>query len=197
MNRIWSLANKPYPEYNEYGEITSTIVTVVSTNSGYSVYTESLNGDHINKSSEELIKMAKDQFFKREYSDYAMQDAVIKVDELEQAIKKSENLQKEFQDLISSTQEQAAKNAADLQEAENRRNTVFSQIVDNINGYEERLENLSTLVNGFMDEIYSTIYSEEGQGDENVEGSTAESHNESSGEVANESEDISDEDSSL
>ena len=157
MARQWVVSGRAYPEYDEFGAIVSTTVSLASQNDGYATFTETLSGDHTRKTNDELITLAKNQYFKKEYADYAMQDAVIKVDELERSIKKSEVLQASLQTLINETKLQSSKNAEDLIAAENSRNAVFENIVTTINGYEQRLTNLIATTNSFMEEVFTII----------------------------------------
>lgn len=197
MARQWSVAGRAYPEYDEFGEIVSTTITLASQNDGYATFTETIAGDYTRKSNDELIKLARDQYFKKEYADYAMQDAVIKVDELERSIKKSEILQTSLQELITNTQEQAVKNAEDLQAAENRRNAVFGQIVGTINEYEQRFATLAVTMNGLMDEVFAMLSPEEALNDTEAEGSTPESHADTAGENSGGDENAANDDPSL
>ena len=182
MGRQWVVSGRAYPEYDEFGAIVSTTVTLASQNDGYATFTETLSGDHTRKTNDELITLAKNQYFKKEYADYAMQDAVIKVDELELAIKRSEVLQASLQTLITETQAHAVKNAEDLAAAESSRNAVFENIVATINGYEQRLTTLVNTTNGFMEEVFSMLVPEEELDDGTTEGSTPESTTDTSGE---------------
>ena len=174
MARQWAVSGRAYPEYDEFGAIVSTTVTLVSQNDGYATFTETLSGDHTRKTNDALITLAKNQYFKKEYADYAMQDAVIKVDELERSIKRSEVLQASLQTLITETKLQASKNAEDLIAAENSRNAVFENIVATINGYEQRLTTLVNTTNSLMEEVFSILVPEEELDDITTEGSTPE-----------------------
>ena len=174
MARQWAVSGRAYPEYDEFGAIVSTTVTLASQNDGYATFTETLSGDHTRKTNDELITLAKNKYFKKEYADYAMQDAVIKVDELERSIKRSEVLQASLQTLITETKLQASKNAEDLIAAENSRNAVFENIVTTINSYEQRLTNLIATTNSFMEEVFTMLTPEEELDDVTTEGSTPE-----------------------
>ena len=182
MARQWVVSGRAYPEYDEFGAIVSTTVSLASQNDGYATFTETLSGDHTRKTNDELITLAKNQYFKKEYSDYAMQDAVIKVDELELSIKKSEVLQASLQTLITETKLQATKNAEDLIDSENSRNAVLENIVHTINGYEQRLTNLIATINSFMEEVFTMLTPEEVPDDVTTEGSTQESNTDTTGE---------------
>ena len=181
MARQWAVSGRAYPEYDEFGAIISTTVTLASQNDGYATFTETLSGDHTRKTNDELITLAKNQYFKKEYADYAMQDAVIKVDALELSIKRSEVLQASLQKLITETKEQSTRNAEDLIAAENSRNTVFENIVTTINGYEQRLTNLVATTNSFMEEAFAMLIPEEVPDDGTTEGSTPDTTGETTG----------------
>ena len=181
MARQWAVSGRAYPEYDEFGAIVSTTVTLASQNDGYATFTETLSGDHTRKTNDELITLAKNQYFKKEYADYAMQDAVIKVDELDLAIKRSAVLQASLQNLITETKEQAARNTKDLEAAESSRNTVFKSIVTTINGYEQRLTNLVATTNSFMEEVFAMLIPEEVPDDGTTEGSTPDTTGETTG----------------
>ena len=183
MARQWVVSGRAYPEYDEFGAIVSTTVTLASQNDGYATFTETLSGDHTRKTNDELITLAKNQYFKKEYADYAMQDAVIKVDELELSINRSEVLQASLQTLIKETQAQAARNAEDLIDSENSRNAVFENVVHTINGYEQRLTNLIAATNSFMEEVFAMLTPEEVPDDVTTEGSTKESNTDTTGET--------------
>ena len=181
MARQWVVSGRAYPEYDEFGAIVSTTVTLASQNDGYATFTETLSGDHTRKTNDELITLAKNQYFKKEYADYAMQDAVIKVDELERSIKKSEVLQASLQTLITEAKAQSARNAEDLAAAENSRNTVFENIVTTVNRYEQRLTNLVATTNSFMEEVFAMLTPEEVPDDSTTEGSTPDTTGETTG----------------
>ena len=48
----------------------------------YGTFTERVIGDQTSKTNDELIKLARDAYFKSEYADKAMPEAVQKVDEM-------------------------------------------------------------------------------------------------------------------
>ena len=197
MARQWGVSGRAYPEYDEFGAIVSTTVTLASQNDGYATFTETLSGDNTRKTNDELITLAKNQYFKKEYADYAMQDAVIKVDELELSIKRSEVLQASLQTLITETKAHAVKNAEDLAAAESSRNAVFEKIVATINCYEQRLTTLVNTTNGFMDEVFSMLIPEEELDDSTTEGSTPESTTDTSGEIIGGDENPTNDDSTV
>lgn len=78
--RAWYVVGK-YPIYTD-GEITHTEITLATMSGSYGTFTERVIGDQTNKTNDELIKLARDAYFKSEYADKAMPEAVQKVDEL-------------------------------------------------------------------------------------------------------------------
>lgn len=78
--RAWYVVGK-YPIYTD-GEITHTEITLATMSGSYGTFTERVIGDQTSKINDELIKLARDAYFKSEYADKAMPEAVQKVDEL-------------------------------------------------------------------------------------------------------------------
>ena len=78
--RAWYVVGK-YPIYTD-GEITHTEITLATMSGSYGTFTERVIGDQTSKTNDELIKLARDAYFKSEYADKAMPEAVQKVDEL-------------------------------------------------------------------------------------------------------------------
>lgn len=78
--RAWYVVGK-YPIYTD-GEITHTEITLATMSGNYGTFTERVIGDQTSKTNDELIKLARDAYFKSEYADKAMPEAVQKVDEL-------------------------------------------------------------------------------------------------------------------
>ena len=78
--RAWYVVGK-YPIYTD-GEITHTEITLATMSGSYGTFTERVIGDQTGKTNDELIKLARDAYFKSEYADKAMPEAVQKVDEL-------------------------------------------------------------------------------------------------------------------
>lgn len=78
--RAWYVVGK-YPIYTD-GEITHTEITLATMSGSYGTFTERVLGDQSSKTNDELIKLARDAYFKTEYADKAMPEAVQKVDEL-------------------------------------------------------------------------------------------------------------------
>ena len=78
--RAWNVVGK-YPIYND-GKITHTEITLATLSGSYGTFTERVIGDQTSKTNEELIELARDAYFKSEYADKAMPEAVQKVDEM-------------------------------------------------------------------------------------------------------------------
>ena len=78
--RAWNVVGK-YPIYTN-GKITHTEITLATVSGSYGTFTERIAGDHTGKTNDELIELARDAYFKTEYADKAMPEAVQKVDEM-------------------------------------------------------------------------------------------------------------------
>ncbi len=78
--RAWNVVGK-YPIYAD-GKITHTEITLATLSGSYGTFTERVAGDQTGKTNDELIELARDAYFKTEYADKAMPEAVQKVDEM-------------------------------------------------------------------------------------------------------------------
>ena len=78
--RAWYVVGK-YPIYTD-GKITHTEITLATLSGSYGTFTERVIGDQTSKTNDELIELARDAYFKSEYADKAMPEAVQKVDEM-------------------------------------------------------------------------------------------------------------------
>ena len=78
--RAWNVVGK-YPIYTD-GKITHTEITLATLSGSYGTFTERIAGDQTSKTNNELIELARDAYFKSEYADKAMPEAVQKVDEM-------------------------------------------------------------------------------------------------------------------
>ena len=78
--RAWYVVGK-YPIYTN-GKITHTEITLATISGSYGTFTERVIGDQTGKTNDELIELARDAYFKSEYADKAMPEAVQKVDEM-------------------------------------------------------------------------------------------------------------------
>ena len=66
--------------YDSNGAILTTIVSIFSTNGGTVIET-TLKGDHLNKSEDELVQLALEQFYEDTYPNKAENEKFTKVDE--------------------------------------------------------------------------------------------------------------------
>ena len=78
--RAWYVVGK-YPIYTD-GKVTHTEITLATMSGSYGTFTERVIGDQTGKTDNELIELARDAYFKAEYADKAMPEAVQKVDEM-------------------------------------------------------------------------------------------------------------------
>ena len=78
--RAWYVVGK-YPIYTD-GKVTHTEITLATISGSYCTFTERVIGDQTSKTNNELIELARDAYFKSEYADKAMPEAVQKVDEM-------------------------------------------------------------------------------------------------------------------
>lgn len=107
--RTWRVVGK-YPILDGNGEVANTAIQLVATAGGEGGFTEVVIGDHTGKPDEELIKLARDAYFKSEYSDRAMAESVVKIDELEQATKEFKDMVAEMRTAIDESKEQTEQN---------------------------------------------------------------------------------------
>lgn len=84
--RAWNVVGK-YPIYAD-GKITHTEITLATLSGSYGTFTERVIGDQTGKTNDELIELARDAYFKTEYADKAMPEAVQKVDEMSNKLNK-------------------------------------------------------------------------------------------------------------
>ena len=97
--RAWYVVGK-YPIYTD-GEITHTEITLATMSGNYGTFTERIAGDQTGKTNDELIELARDAYFKAEYADKAMPEAVQKVDEMSDKFNKKSV---EYQETIDQMQ---------------------------------------------------------------------------------------------
>ena len=97
--RAWYVAGK-YPIYTD-GKITHTEITLATLSGSYGTFTERIAGDQTGKTNDELIELARDAYFKSEYADKAMPEAVQKVDEMSDKFNKKSV---EYQETIDQMQ---------------------------------------------------------------------------------------------
>ena len=102
--RAWYVVGK-YPIYTD-GKITHTEITLATMSGNYGTFTERVIGDQTSKTNDELIELARDAYFKSEYADKAMPEAVQKVDEMSN---KFNEKSVEYQETITQMQAALAK----------------------------------------------------------------------------------------
>ena len=102
--RTWYVVGK-YPIYTD-GKITHTEITLATMSGNYGTFTERVIGDQTSKTNDELIELARDAYFKSEYADKAMPEAVQKVDEMSN---KFNEKSVEYQEAITQMQAAIAK----------------------------------------------------------------------------------------
>ena len=102
--RAWYVVGK-YPIYTD-GKITHTEITLATMSGSYGTFTERVIGDQTSKTNDELIELARDAYFKSEYADKAMPEAVQKVDEMSN---KFNEKSVEYQETINQMQAALAK----------------------------------------------------------------------------------------
>lgn len=122
--RAWNVVGK-YPIYTD-GKITHTEITLATLSGSYGTFTERVAGDQTGKTNDELIELARDAYFKTEYADKAMPEAVQKVDamsatveeankklaEVESAITSLNNMVEIVTKAVEEAKEETAKNVA-------------------------------------------------------------------------------------
>lgn len=97
--RTWQVIGK-YPIYSD-GVITHTEITLATLSGSYGTFTERVIGDQTSKSNDELIELARDSYFKAEYADRAMPEAVQKVDEMSVSVDEANKKLVEVETAIS------------------------------------------------------------------------------------------------
>ena len=102
--RAWNVVGK-YPIYTD-GKVTHTEITLATMSGSYGTFTERVIGDQTGKTNDELIELARDAYFKSEYADKAMPEAVQKVDEM---ANKFNEKSVEYQETITQMQAALAK----------------------------------------------------------------------------------------
>ncbi|WP_300125094.1 DUF1366 domain-containing protein [uncultured Streptococcus sp.] len=112
--RAWNVVGK-YPIYTD-GKITHTEITLATLSGSYGTFTERVIGDQTDKTNNELIELARDAYFKSEYADKAMPEAVQKVDELSKKTAEYEKTIDQMQAAIDKSEKIAQITTATLNE---------------------------------------------------------------------------------
>ena len=135
--RAWNVVGK-YPIYTD-GKVTHTEITLATMSGSYGTFTERVTGDQTGKTNDELIELARDAYFKTEYADKAMPEAVQKVDamsatveeankklaEVESAITSLNNMVEIVTKAVEEAKEETAKNVELVQNATNSINQLM------------------------------------------------------------------------
>ena len=121
--RTWTVVGK-YPIYTD-GKITHTEITLATLSGSYGTFTERIIGDQTGKTNNELIELARDAYFKSEYADKAMPEAVQKVDEM---ANKFDEKSVEYQATITQMQAAIAKSEKMTQLATATLNELISVV---------------------------------------------------------------------
>ena len=121
--RAWNVVGK-YPIYTN-GKITHTEITLATISGSYGTFTERVIGDQTGKTNDELIELARDAYFKSEYADKAMPEAVQKVDEM---ASKFDEKSVEYQATITQMQAAIAKSEKMTQLATATLNELISVV---------------------------------------------------------------------
>ena len=121
--RAWNVVGK-YPIYTD-GKITHTEITLATLSGSYGTFTERVIGDQTGKTNDELIELARDAYFKTEYADKAMPEAVQKVDEMSN---KFNEKSVEYQETIDQMQAAIDKSEKMLQLATDTLNELINQM---------------------------------------------------------------------
>ena len=121
--RAWYVVGK-YPIYTD-GKITHTEITLATLSGNYGTFTERVIGDQTGKTDNELIELARDAYFKSEYADKAMPEAVQKVDEM---ANKFDKKSVEYQATITNMQAAIAKSEKMTQLATATLNELINQM---------------------------------------------------------------------
>ena len=112
--RAWNVVGK-YPIYTD-GKITHTEITLATLSGSYGTFTERVIGDQTSKTNDELIELARDAYFKSEYADKALPEAVQKVDELSKKTAEYEKTIDQMQAAIDKSEKIAQLTTATLNE---------------------------------------------------------------------------------
>ncbi|MCO4523517.1 hypothetical protein Si038_00024 [Streptococcus infantarius subsp. infantarius] len=105
--RAWNVVGK-YPIYTD-GKVTHTEITLATMSGSYGTFTERVIGDQTGKTNDELIELARDAYFKTEYADKAMPEAVQKVDEMSNELNKQTAKYDETIDKMKQSMEESDK----------------------------------------------------------------------------------------
>lgn len=156
MARQWVITGK-YPIRNALGEVTSITVHLSSTSDGYAQFSEDLKSDLSLMSDEDIINMAKEQYFKKEYTDRAVSEAIVKVNELDDEILKIKKLSSDLTILIDENKSRADLLESDVRNSEKYRNEAFSRILKKVDNTSDKVEVINSTLNEFMTTVFELL----------------------------------------
>lgn len=142
--RSWKVSGV-WPIYEDF-EILKTVVQIIS-DDGKSFISETLVGDQTKLGHEELILSVIDIFVKREKTDVMISDAVLKVDELDQALietRKSLKDLKEFKEVM-------------VQFMDNAKSDITSIASSQTDKFNELKDQFDIINNSFMELLAQTF----------------------------------------
>ena len=153
MARQWVITGK-YPVRNVLGEITSITVHLSSTSDGYAQFSEDLKGDLSLMSDEDIINMAKEQYLKKEYTDRAVSEAIVKVNELDDEILKIKKLSSELSILIDEVKSRSDLLESKVRDSEKYMNDAFAKIIEKVDNNADKVE----VINSTLNELMTTVF---------------------------------------
>ena len=156
MARQWVITGK-YPVRNVLGEITSIKVHLSSTSDGYAQFSEDLKGDLSLMSDEDIINMAKEQYFKKEYTDRAVSEAIVKVNELDDEILKIKKLSSELSILIDEVKSRSDLLESEVRDSEKYTNDALAKIVEKVDNNAGKVEVINSTLNEFMTTVFDLL----------------------------------------
>ncbi|UUM58625.1 hypothetical protein [Streptococcus suis] len=158
--RAWKVIGK-YPFLSD-GEITHTEIAIASTTGSYATYTEKVVGNHMDKTENELVELAREAHFKSEYADRAMAESVQKIEEMEAVVKSAKKFMQEAETKFADMQEAQSELTERMEATEGERNERFKAVEDKFR-----------ILNGSVMEVLTELYTsfEEGEvpEDESIE----------------------------
>ncbi|UUM61501.1 hypothetical protein NQZ89_08960 [Streptococcus suis] len=158
--RAWKVVGK-YPFLSD-GEITHTEIAIASTTGSYATYTEKVVGNHMDKTENELVELAREAHFKSEYADRAMAESVQKIEEMEAVVKSAKKFMQEAETKFADMQEAQSELTERMEATEGERNERFKAVEDKFR-----------ILNGSVMEVLTELYTsfEEGEvpEDESIE----------------------------
>ena len=156
MARQWVITGK-YPIRNVLGEITSITVHLSSTSDGYAQFSEDLKGDLSLMSDEDIINLAKEQYFKKEYTDRAVSESIVKVNELDDEILKIKKLSSDLSTFIEEVKSRSDFLESEVRNSEKYRNDAFAKILKKVDNNADKVEVINSTLNEFMTTVFELL----------------------------------------